>query len=149
MHDDAVDDGQRDRGVGELVGGGAQGVDDEGGQIGAGTDGDPSGHAGLAARPRGRGRVLSDYDRVAALLRRAGVPVGEVMLWITVFDCYAVGAALDIATPDDVWRSEGGDVPALDEALRAAPRGRRRADEAFEIGLEALLAGLRERLGCS
>ncbi len=90
--------------------------------------------------------VLSDYDRVAALLGRAGVPDRDVMLWITVFDCYTVGAALDLTTPDDVWRSGDGDLPVLDAALRAGPRGRRRADEAFEIGLEALLSGLRHRL---
>jgi hypothetical protein len=34
----------------------------------------------------------------------------------------------------------------VDAALRAAPQGRARADAAFELGLEALLAGMRERL---
>ena len=92
------------------------------------------------------GPALTDYDRVVVLLRDAGVSAREVMLWITVFDCFAVGAALDLTAPDDVWRSEAENLPALDQALRAAPRGRRRADEAFEIGLDALLNGLRQRL---
>jgi hypothetical protein len=32
------------------------------------------------------------------------------------------------------------------EALGAAPRGVQRADEAFALGLDALLTGMRERL---
>jgi AcrR family transcriptional regulator len=92
------------------------------------------------------GSVLRGYDRVAALLRDAGVPPREVLLWISVLDSYALGAALDLAAPEAVWRDEDGDLPALGEALEAAPRGQRRADEAFDIGLTALLDGLRRRL---
>ena len=91
------------------------------------------------------GGVLRGYDRVAPLLlARAPTPGG---------------AALDQrlrqlrpgrgAGPRRTRRGvadEVEDLPALDEALSAAPRGRRRADEAFEIGLRALLDGLRERL---
>jgi AcrR family transcriptional regulator len=96
------------------------------------------------------GSVLRSYDRIATILLRAGVPAHEVLLWISVFDCYALGAALDLAAPDDVWRGEEvGELQALNQAIGAAPRGRRRADEAFEIGLDALLAGLRQRLGRS
>lgn len=92
------------------------------------------------------GGVLRGYDRVAQLLRGAGVEPREVLLWISAFDSYALGAALDLAAPDDVWRRGVDDLPALDEALNAAPRGRRRADESFAIGLQALLVGLRARL---
>ena len=92
------------------------------------------------------GSVLRGYDRVAALLRDAGVPPREVLLWISVLDSYALGAALDLAAPEAVWRDEDGDLPALGEALEAAPQGQQRADEAFDIGLAALLDGLRRRL---
>jgi AcrR family transcriptional regulator len=92
------------------------------------------------------GSVLRGYDRVAALLRDAGVPPREVLLWISVLDSYALGAALDLAAPEAVWRDEDGDLPALGEALEAAPQGQQRADEAFDIGLTALLDGLRRRL---
>ncbi len=68
------------------------------------------------------------------------------MLWVSVLDSYALGAALDLAAPDEVWRASGADTPALDAALRAAPLGRARADAAFELGLQALLAGMRSRL---
>ena len=92
------------------------------------------------------GSVLRGYDRIAALLLQVGVPAREVLLWLSVFDSYALGAALDLAAPDEVWRGEVEELMALNEAIRAAPRGRRRADEAFEIGLDAMLAGLRLRL---
>lgn len=92
------------------------------------------------------GSVLLGYDRVAALLGAAGFPQGEVMLWVSVLDSYALGAALDLAAPDEVWRADDGVTPTLDAALRAAPQGRARADAAFELGVDALLAGMRIRL---
>jgi AcrR family transcriptional regulator len=92
------------------------------------------------------GPVLDAYERIAILLRRTGVPVREIVLWIGVLDCYALGAALDVAAPDEVWRLERDDLPTLGDAIGAAPRGRDRADEAFDLGLEALLTGLRRRL---
>jgi len=92
------------------------------------------------------GSVLQAYESIAILLRRTGVPVREIVLWIGVLDCYALGAALDLAAPDEVWSLERDDLPALGEAITAAPRGRERADEAFALGLEALLTGLRHRL---
>jgi AcrR family transcriptional regulator len=92
------------------------------------------------------GAVLLGYDRVAELLGTAGFPEDQVMLWVSVLDSYALGAALDLAAPDEVWRAGGGGTPALEAALRAAPQGRARADAAFELGLEALLVGMRSRL---
>ncbi|WP_158550682.1 TetR/AcrR family transcriptional regulator C-terminal domain-containing protein [Geodermatophilus sp. TF02-6] len=92
------------------------------------------------------GSVLRGYDRVAALLGGAGFPEDQVMLWVSVLDSYALGAAFDLAAPAEVWRVDRGDTPVLDAALRAAPRGRARADAAFQLGLEALLAGMRSRL---
>jgi len=92
------------------------------------------------------GSVLLAYERVAALLRQVGVPAREVVLWIGVLDAYALGSALDLVAPDEVWRVEREDLPALRAAIGAAPTGRLRADEAFDLGLGALLAGLRQRL---
>ena len=92
------------------------------------------------------GAALLGYEQVATLLRSAGVPVSEVVLWISVLDAYALGSALDLAAPDDVWCVDRDDLPVLTEAIRAAPAGRKRADEAFVVGLEALIASLRHRL---
>ena len=68
--------------------------------------------------------VLLGYDRVAGLLGLAGFPEDQVVLWVSVLDSYALGAALDLAAPDEVWRTGNGDTPALDAALRVAPQGR-------------------------
>lgn len=92
------------------------------------------------------GAVLLGYEHVATLLRHAGVPAPDVVLWISVLDSYALGSALDLAAPDEVWHTEHDDLPALHEAIAAAPTGRRRADAAFDLGLDALLTGLRQRL---
>jgi len=100
----------------------------------------------LNAQTMTGGSVLLGYERVAALLRLAGVPVGEVVLWISVLDAFALGSALDLVAPDDVWPAERDDLPVLAEAIRAAPVGRKRADGAFDLGLEALVASLRHRL---
>ncbi|MGK5173528.1 TetR/AcrR family transcriptional regulator [Geodermatophilus sp. CPCC 205761] len=92
------------------------------------------------------GAALEGYDRVAALLAAAGCPADEVVLWVTVLDSYAVGAALELASPVDVWRSEGGRTPVLDAAVQAGPRGEARADAAFDLGLAAILTGMQQRL---
>ena len=54
------------------------------------------------------GSVLLGYDRVAAVLGLAGFPEDQVVLWVSVLDSYALGAALDLAAPDEVWRVGGG-----------------------------------------
>jgi len=100
----------------------------------------------LTAQTMTDGSGLLAYEQVAAVLRHAGVPIGEVVLWISVLDAYALGSALDLAAPDDVWRFDRDDLPVLAEAIGAAPVGRKRADAAFALGLEALVAGLRRRL---
>jgi AcrR family transcriptional regulator len=93
------------------------------------------------------GAALHGYDRVATLLAAEGCPAEEVILWVTVLDSYAVGAALELASPADVWQSGSGSTPALDAAVQAGPRGETRADGALELGLGALLAGMRQRFG--
>ncbi len=54
------------------------------------------------------GSVLVGYDRVAGLLGTAGFPEEQVMLWVSVLDSYALGAALDLAASDEGWRASGG-----------------------------------------
>ncbi|MGY1813590.1 TetR/AcrR family transcriptional regulator [Blastococcus sp. SYSU D00820] len=100
----------------------------------------------LISQPMTAGTALRWYDRVAGLLAAAGLPGDEVIVWLTVLDSYTVGAAFELTSPEDVWASGGGGTPALDAAVQAGPRGRSRADAAFEAGLAALVAGIRARL---
>ena len=92
------------------------------------------------------GPALVGYDRIAGLLQAAGVAPKDVIVWLSVVECYALGSALDLAAPDEAWRVERDDLPTLSNALRLASRGRQRADEAFELGVDALLSGLRHHL---
>ncbi|SCX44532.1 transcriptional regulator, TetR family [Klenkia marina] len=95
--------------------------------------------------------VLASYEQVTGMLLRGGFGEDEVVLWLSVVDNFTLGSALDLAAPDDVWSPSapaGGEspTPRMDAAVRAAPRGRERADAAFELGLTALVAGMRAHL---
>lgn len=90
--------------------------------------------------------TLVVYDRVLRVLTRAGLPIGEHLLWMSVLDNFVLGSALDAAAPDEVWRGSDLDTPALNAAVAAAPTGRERADAAYLLGADALVAGMRARL---
>jgi len=81
------------------------------------------------------------------MLTRAGLPADEHLLWISILDNFVLGSALDAAAPDQVWTAAGPDTPALAAAVAASLTGRRRADAAFLLGTEALMTGMRARLG--
>lgn len=87
------------------------------------------------------------YERLAALLLEIGVPGGDVMAVLTAVENFILGSALDLAGPEVMWEiPEGVEAPHLSEALAAQPAGIRRADRAFELGLDILL-GLMIRRG--
>src|SRR4051794_1107414 len=86
------------------------------------------------------------YEHIVQLLSTAGFPAPELLLWASVIDNFVLGCALDAAAPEDVWRREGINTPALDAAVAASVSGAARADAAFELGCEALLVGMRVRL---
>ena len=92
------------------------------------------------------GPALVGYDRIAGILQAAGVAPKDVIVWLSVLECYALGSALDLAAPDEAWRVERDDLPTLSDALKLAYRGRQRADAAFELGVDVLLSGLRTLL---
>ncbi|HST83449.1 MAG TPA: TetR/AcrR family transcriptional regulator C-terminal domain-containing protein [Kineosporiaceae bacterium] len=86
------------------------------------------------------------YEHIVRLLSAAGFPDRELLLWVSVIDNFVLGCAFDLAAPEDVWRREGKDTPALDAAVAASLTGAERADAAFDLGCEALLVGMRARL---
>jgi AcrR family transcriptional regulator len=86
------------------------------------------------------------YEHIVRLLSAAGFPDRELLLWASVIDNFVLGCAFDLAAPEDVWRREGNDTPALDAAVAASLTGVKRADAAFDLGCEALLVGMRARL---
>lgn len=86
--------------------------------------------------------TINMYNVLAGQFTRAGFTAARVLEAITVLDNYVLGSALDVAAPDDVWDpGDAADAP-LREALAAGLGRVRRADEAFEFGLDLIMAGL-------
>jgi AcrR family transcriptional regulator len=86
--------------------------------------------------------VMSMYDQLAETLVTAGVGEPHLLDVITVCDSVVWGAALDLAAPDEVWAVDEARSPALIAAIQQAGSGRERADRAFELALDLLLAGI-------
>ena len=92
--------------------------------------------------------VLDAYERMVALLDRAGFPPEAVMTTLTAFENFVLGAALDLAAPEVMWRIPAdASAPRLAAALAAQPTGANRADRAFEFGVTVLIDGFVRLLG--
>ncbi|MDA5282001.1 TetR/AcrR family transcriptional regulator C-terminal domain-containing protein [Streptomyces sp. Isolate_45] len=84
--------------------------------------------------------VLAQYERAVALLLSAGFGEEQVMPLLTGLENLVLGSALDLAAPEAMWEPST-QTPLLARALAAGGPGR--ADAAFDLGLEALLAHAR------
>ena len=104
----------------------------------------------LATEPVRDPSLVAVYSSVASGLRRAGFPDDEIMAVITAAENFFLGAALDSAAPD-MMVTAGDDDAATDlrVALNAAPSGPARAKQAFDLGLQVLIDGLRIQLANS
>jgi len=84
--------------------------------------------------------VIPAYERLVALLQEVGVPDGDVMAVITAVENFVLGSALDLVGPEVMWDIPPGvEAPHLTRVLAAQPAGIRRADRAFELGLDRML----------
>ena len=95
--------------------------------------------------------VVESYRAAARSLRAAGFPAARIMSVITATESFLLGSALDAAAPAvvvDAGPAPEHDRPhdALAEALAAAPATPSRAEQAFEVGLRALIDGFRAQL---
>lgn len=83
------------------------------------------------------------YEDVIDGLERAGFRKDDVLSIVTAVESFVLGSVLDLVAPgvmiDEV---DAEATPLLREAVGALPPGRKRADRAFAIGLDALVAGL-------
>ena len=86
--------------------------------------------------------VMAMYDELAETLADAGVGAGQLLDVITMCDSVVLGAALDLAAPDQVWDVRQAQSRALVAAIEQAGSGRERSDRAFELALDLLLAGI-------
>lgn len=107
----------------------------------------------LATMPvEGEPESLSDYDRVAAAFERDDFPEHLIMQAIVAIESFVIGSALDMLAPIDNLRPATHEAaqhaPVLARADRAArsyaaSQGVTVRDSTFELGLNALIAGLR------
>ncbi|VEG51852.1 transcriptional regulator, TetR family [Mycolicibacterium aurum] len=87
-------------------------------------------------------QALTMYNALAVTLRRAGFSPADTLRSITLVDSFVLGAALDVAAPDEPWRTRDEVGPELAAALATGAPKPQRADDAFEYGLAVLLRGL-------
>ncbi|WP_422934539.1 TetR/AcrR family transcriptional regulator [Sinomonas sp. P47F7] len=95
---------------------------------------------------------LAMYERVAEGLRAGGWPEDMVVDAIVAMESFILGSAMDVSAPE--WIFDVGDrrdlAPTFAEAVAARRgRGRPAADDAFALGLNALIAGLRGTLAAT
>jgi len=101
----------------------------------------------LAAEPVADPAVHALYEQAATALDDAGFPSQMVLAVITAVESFVLGSALDLAAPPAmVTGIDAATTPRLAQAAAAAPPGRARADQAFGLGLDALITGLHHQL---
>ncbi|GAA4170222.1 TetR/AcrR family transcriptional regulator C-terminal domain-containing protein [Gryllotalpicola koreensis] len=95
----------------------------------------------------GARRTVGMYEAVTRAFREAGWPPDRILTAVVALENFILGAALDLVAPGDILDPAGDEAaPALAEAYarqREALGGEPPADAAFELGLAALIAGLR------
>lgn len=105
----------------------------------------------LATLPvTGAHRTLSMYEAVARGFRDGGWPEQLVVNNIVALENFILGSALDAVAPADMLEPGdfAGEVPVFNAALRARDRTNSfapTADQAFELGLEAIVSGMDAR----
>ncbi|MEB8343099.1 TetR/AcrR family transcriptional regulator [Streptomyces endophyticus] len=88
--------------------------------------------------------TLTMYETVVDALARGGWPRERLVAVLTSVESFLLGSALDLAAPPLMidTAEHAGEVPVLAAALACSREKARRADEAFETGLDALIRGL-------
>lgn len=93
------------------------------------------------------------YEQVLGALRQAGWPEEEVLSVLVTVESFILGAALDAVADDEMLNpGDREELPIFRDAHAARKRAigtRRPTDVAFELGLDALITGLRCRLASS
>jgi AcrR family transcriptional regulator len=103
----------------------------------------------LATTPIRDESTLVMYEHVIGNLLGAGWPTPSVMSAVTAVESFILGSVLDLSAPEQmVLATSSTATPHLAAALIGVhpQTARRRADADFELGLRAILSGLRHEL---
>ncbi|WP_309071676.1 TetR/AcrR family transcriptional regulator C-terminal domain-containing protein [Arthrobacter sp.] len=95
--------------------------------------------------------TLRMYEEVTRGLLRAGWPRERVISTIVAVESFIYGSAMDVSAPTNIFDpgALADDFPLFTSAVTSnssATAERSSADDAFDVGLEALIVGLRTRL---
>ncbi|MFS0892675.1 hypothetical protein [Microbacterium sp. 179-I 3D3 NHS] len=91
--------------------------------------------------------ALDSVRTFARVLEDAGFEPDDVLAIVGTVDLLTAGGALDLNAPERVYSIEAELADdAFGRALRAAPKGRARADFVFAFAVEALVSALEARL---
>ncbi|WP_245885700.1 TetR/AcrR family transcriptional regulator [Kineococcus rhizosphaerae] len=100
----------------------------------------------MAVTPVGSSpHTVAMYERVSAGLLAGGWPAHLVTNVVVAVESFVLGSALDTQAPADIFDPGELDAPTVRTANAARPGGDT-ARAAFDLGLEALLTGLRTLL---
>ncbi|MFJ4170545.1 TetR/AcrR family transcriptional regulator [Paenarthrobacter sp. NPDC089714] len=90
-------------------------------------------------------KTLAMYEAVTAGFRDAGFPEERIISAIVALEAFVFGAAYDVTAPEDIFDAGNlaDQVPNFTSAVDrlAMERHERPTDVAFNLGLEALIAG--------
>ncbi|WP_168625679.1 TetR/AcrR family transcriptional regulator C-terminal domain-containing protein [Cryobacterium sp. BB307] len=102
----------------------------------------------LATTPITDPSTLRMYEVVVGALTRAGWPDGDAVAVMRTVEAHVLGSALDIIAPDNLLSPDAvpSELPTLLRSLDPKYSDRWNAHAAFELGIEALVNGLRSRL---
>ncbi|MER7762410.1 TetR/AcrR family transcriptional regulator C-terminal domain-containing protein [Streptomyces sp. NPDC097619] len=101
----------------------------------------------LAVTPVSSLVVLDEYETIVTALEASGWPTGQALGVLTALESFILGSVLDLSAPEKMIDLPDGSPshPRLSAALEESPR-EGRANLAFDIGLRALIGGLRLEL---
>lgn len=99
----------------------------------------------LTTHPVQAPELVRQYEVVATALQQAGWPADEIIAVFTVVESFVMGSVLDLIAPVQMVQPvDGEDYPVLRSLIGEADT--LRAQHAFELGVEALIEGLRAKL---
>jgi len=90
--------------------------------------------------------VLNQYESLAAILSDAGFSSRSVVLSVSMIDALCLGSALDLGAPSTIWQRSDEHRSALQNAVDNATLGDDRAEQAFQLHLSLIIAGLTDLL---
>ncbi len=101
----------------------------------------------LTTNPVQAPELIAQYETITAALLEVGWPRTEILAVLTIIESFIMGSVLDLVAPVQMVQPHvDQDTPLLRELLAESSGDSGRARRTFNLGLEVLVTGLRDRL---